>query len=352
LRVRAGAWTQAGAMADEGEFQPLTHDILCECLSQIKQVVDGGFAFTRLDCSNKELTNLGNKVEDYKQLQHIVLSSNKLNDISAVTKLPHLLTLQVDSNEVTSLECMQAAELPWCQRLNLSSNKLDTVLPLAALTRLRFLNLSTNAITSLEGFGGHEALEVLELQENQLTTLKGMGTLGSLKRLSISGNQLTSLEGLSAPCLDSLDVSKNQLASLAHVGGAPLLTTLNLQENQFDAEDPQLPELRRLGTDTPQLRSLLLAGNPMADTYGDSTKIEALVFAPQLRRVEDEDLTKEDRDAAKERAQELVELKLQKEKEEAEAREQAEREAAEAAAAEAEAAGDGEQAAEEDGGGE
>ncbi|CAK0895964.1 unnamed protein product, partial [Prorocentrum cordatum] len=226
-------------------FQPLTHEILCECLSQIKQVVDGGFAFTRLDGSNKELTNLGNKVENYKQLQHIVLSSNKLVDIGAVTKMPHLLTLQIDSNEVTSLECMQEAELPWCQRLNLSSNKLEAVMPLAALTRLRFLNLSANAITSLEGFGGHPALEQLELQENQLTTLKGMGPMGSLKVLNLSGNQLTSLEGLSTPCLESLDVSSNQLASLEHVGGAPMLTALNLQGNQFDAEDPQLPELRR-----------------------------------------------------------------------------------------------------------
>ncbi|CAK0895963.1 unnamed protein product, partial [Prorocentrum cordatum] len=240
----AAACTGA-TMGDEGEFQPLTHEILCECLSQIKQVVDGGFAFTRLDGSNKELTNLGNKVENYKQLQHIVLSSNKLVDIGAVTKMPHLLTLQIDSNEVTSLECMQEAELPWCQRLNLSSNKLEAVMPLAALTRLRFLNLSANAITSLEGFGGHPALEQLELQENQLTTLKGMGPMGSLKVLNLSGNQLTSLEGLSTPCLESLDVSSNQLASLEHVGGAPMLTALNLQGNQFDAEDPQLPELRR-----------------------------------------------------------------------------------------------------------
>lgn len=324
-------------MGDEAEFQPLTHEILSECLSELKHVVDGGFAFTRLDCSNKELTNLGNKVEDYKQLQHIVLSQNKLNDISALTKLPHLLTLQVDNNEVASLACMAEAELPWCQRLNLSSNKLEAVPSLSALVRLRFLTLATNAITSLEGFAGHQALEELELQENQLASLVGMGQLMVLKKLNVSSNQLTSLQGLDAPCLDSLDASSNQLASLEYIGGAPALTDLNLSSNQFDAEDPQLPELRLLGSDTPGLRSLLLSGTPLADTYGDSIKVEMLVCAPQLLRVEDEDVTQEDIDASKERAKELVELKLQKEQEEAEERERLEREAAEA-----EAEGEGE----------
>ncbi|CAK0845758.1 unnamed protein product [Prorocentrum cordatum] len=336
-------------MGDESASQPLTDEVLCECLSQIKQSADGRFAYARLDCSNKELTDLGSKVGDYKQLQHIVLSSNRLTEVTAVTKLPYLLSLEIDSNDITSLKCMQTAELPWCQKLNLSSNKLDAVLPLATLTSLRFLNLSANAITSLEGFGGHQTMEQLELQGNQLTNLKGMGELGSLKALNISGNQLTSLEGLTTPRLESLDASSNQLASLEYVGGAPLLTALNLQGNQFDAEDPQLPELRRLGTDTPRLQSLQLSGTPMADTCGDNTKVEALVCAPSLRQVDDEDVTREDRDAARDRAQELVEMKLQKEREEAEAREQAEREAAEAAEAAAAEAAEREAAAAEAG---
>merc|ERR1719436_1940805 len=102
-------------MADEADFAPLTHDVLCQCLSQIELIAGGGdFAFARLDCSGRELTDLGNKVEDYKQLKHVVLSSNKLTDISKIAQLPHVLTLNADNNEVTSLACLaENPTLPW-----------------------------------------------------------------------------------------------------------------------------------------------------------------------------------------------------------------------------------------------
>jgi len=291
------------------EFVPLTHDILKTCLSSIETAVGGGgFAFTRLDCSNKELTHLGNKVEDYKQLRHVVLSHNKLNDIAAVTKLPHLLTLRIDNNEVASLDCVKEDTeelLPHCQRLDLSANKLTALPSLGSLASLRFAIFAGNAITSLEGFGNHPVLEQLELQDNQLTALAGLGELTALKRLVLSGNQLTSLEGLNAPCLTHLVASKNQLTSLAGVVGVPCCEELDIRENQFNSENPLLPELRRLGTDTPKLATLLVAGNPLADAFADTLKVEMLVCARQLRKVDEEEVQDEDLQAATGREQEI-----------------------------------------------
>merc|ERR1712154_195687 len=114
----------------------------------------------------------------------------------------------------------------------------------------------------------------LDLQENQLTTLLGLGELRSLKRLLLSGNQLTSLEGLDAPSLTNLELSKNQLTSTEHIVGAPECVELDLRENQFDAGNPQIPELRRLSVDTPKLRILHLAGNAALDgTFGEALSI-------------------------------------------------------------------------------
>lgn len=326
-------------MADDDSFVPLTHEILSQSLSQIElHVAGGGFAFTRLDCSNKEpaLTNLGNKVENYKHLRHVVLSNNKLDSLTAVQQLPHLLTLHADNNAVTSLDC-QDAKLPWCQRLDLSGNKLVALPPLQMLGRLRFARFTGNQIASLEGFSGHPALEELDLQENQLTTLRGLGTMVSLRRLSVAGNQLASLEGLDAPRLSELELSKNQLASLANIEGAPSVIDLDIRDNQLSAEDPMLPELRRLYEATPELRTLKLSGNPLADGFGDSLKIEVLVCAPQLLVVEEEPVTDEDRQAATERGREILAERA--------AKEAAEAEAAAAAAAEAKAAAEEEAAA-------
>lgn len=307
----------------EVEFVPLTHEILSQSLSQIDRAVGGGFAFTKLDCSNKELTDLGNKVDSYTQLRHIILSNNKLSNIEAVTKLPHVLTLQLDNNEVNSLECLGEADLPWCQRIDFTVNKLSVVPPLAALGRLRFACFASNEITSLEGFGDHPILEELQLQENQLTSLKGLGCLKSLRSLIVSTNQLTSLEGLDAPVLKKLDVSKNQLAVLEHLDKAPVCEELDVSENQLSAEDPNLPELKRLGAEK-TLHSLNIAGNT-----GD-LRIEVMVVAPQVQIIDGEPVTEEDREAAVAKAEELVEAVKAKAEEDA-------RLAAEAAAAAAEA---------------
>lgn len=312
-------------MGDEEPFNPLTHDILCQCLQIVDRALGAtGFAFTKLDCSGKELTDLGNKLENYKQLRHIVLSNNKLRQVDAVSKLPHLLTLQIDNNEVTSLDCLTTAEMPWCQRLDLSTNKLGQLPPLAALERLRFASFASNTITTLEGFGDHRTLEELQLQENQLTTLAGLGTLHSLKKLVLSGNQLTTLEGLNAPVLRELDLGRNKLASLEHIDGAPELKDVDLSENQLSAEDPLLPELRRLNG-LQQLRSVKLAGNA-----GD-LRLEVLVAAAQLTLIDGEPVTAEDREAAVTKATELEEAA--KAKAEELARQLAEAEAAAAAAA-------------------
>lgn len=319
----------------EVEFVPLTHEILSQSLSQIDRAVGGGgFAFTRLDCSNKELTDLGNKVENYLQLRHIILSNNKLNSIDALTKLPHLLTLKLDNNEVNTLECLHDASLPWCQRIDFTVNKLTAVPPLSALGRLRFACFATNEIATLEGFGDHAALEELQLQENQLTSLKGLGCLSSLKSLTVSSNQLTSLEGLNAPVLERLDASKNQLAALEHIAGVPVCKDLDLSDNQLSAEDPNLPELRRLGRDLPSLQSLNIAGN------SSDLRIEVIVAAPQISIIDGEPVSAEDREAATAKEEELQEAAKAKAEEEA-------RLAAEAAAAEAEAAAAGAEEEEE-----
>jgi len=315
------------------DWQPLTHAILKESLKDIELIVGGGgFAFTKLDCSNKELNNLGNKVQTYKELKHIVLSENKVEDLSAVMQLPHLLSLKADGNQVKDLDCVANAELPWCQRLDLSKNKLTKLPSLTPLHRLRFANIAENQIESLEGFGDHPVLEVLELQGNQLTSLVGMGCLQSLRELVLESNQLTSLEGLNAPTLTRLALGSNPLESLKFIAGAPQCSELDLKDCKLSSEDIQMPELRRLADDMPVLKRIILAGNPLVEAFGENPRAEVLARVPQVQMVEDEAVNDEDREASVTRAQELVVLKEEAEKA---AREEEERLAAEAAEAEA-----------------
>jgi len=320
-----------------GEWQPLSHAILKDCLKDIELCVGGGgFAFTKLDCSNKEITDLGNKVDAYKQLRHVVLSQNKITDLGQLMKLPHLLTLQADENEVEKLDCLQDSELPWCQKLDLSKNKLTRLPSLKPFQRLRFAKFAENEIESLEGFGDHPVLEVLDLQGNKLTTLVGMGCLASLRHLVLESNQLTSLEGLDTPALAKLDLGSNMLETLAFINGAPKCSELILTGCKLSADDIQMPELKRLADDTPTLEKIVLSGNPCFEALGENVKAEVLARIPQVTMVEGEEVTDEDRELSVTRTEELVVLK--QEADELAAKEEAERLAAEAEAKAAEEA--------------
>lgn len=324
------------------DWQPLSHDILKGCLAEIDLCVGGGgFAFTKLDCSNKEITDLGNKVDAYKQLRHVILSQNKITDLTAIMKMPHLLTLQADENSVNQLDCVRESELPWCQRLDISKNQLTKLPSLLPFQRLRFAKFAENQIESLAGFGDQPVLEVLELQGNALTSLVGMGCLKSLRHLNLDSNQLTSLEGLNTPVLAKLELGGNALESLAFIEGAPKCSDLVLTGCKLSGDDIQLPELKRLADATPELKKIDVSGNPLFDVLsaGENPKAEALARIPQVEivvGVESEAVTDEDRQAAVTRAEELVVLK--KEADEQAAREEAERLAAEEEARAAEAA--------------
>lgn len=336
-------------MGDE-EFQPLTHSILSECLSKIELVVGGGgFAFTRLDCSNKELTNLGNKLGNegnHKQLREVVLSGNKLPDLVAVMQLPNLLTLKADSNQINNLEGIESACLPYLTSFDISSNQLTVLPALQNLERLEYAYFQGNQIASIDGFGGHPSLIHLELQEQQggetpFTSLQGFGLMASLKYLNLSGNQLTSLEGLDAPCLTQFNVSKNQLTKLDHLRGAPECIELDVQENAIGGEEGASEEelLRNMSAQTPKLQKLMVSGNPFAGSLGDNVKNMVIMCAPHVASIDGEDLTDEDRQAAKD-----FEEERRAEAEAAAAQAAAEAEAAAKEAAEAEAAAAAEQA--------
>lgn len=299
-------------MAEDG-WTPLSHEILRTSLSLIDKTVEGsGYVFTKLDCSEKELTHLGNKVQQYTQLKYVTLSKNQVEDLEPVSKLPHCLCMVASENKITQqgIQCMLEADMPFCQVMDLSLNQLAGVVSFGNLSRLRVLDLQENQIASLEGFNGHANLEVLKLQKNKLTNFVGMGSFPKLQKLLASENEIVSLEGLEASILEELDVSQNSLASMDFADGAPNIVTLNVSKNQF-AGDDDLPEFKKLDTALPNLQTILVEGNPLCDTFGYPRK-EILLVVPNVLKIDDTKVTNEEREEtlqlAKVRAEEKAEM--------------------------------------------
>ncbi|CEL93479.1 unnamed protein product [Vitrella brassicaformis CCMP3155] len=314
-------------MAEEGSV--LEGDLLRSSLSQISKTVDGsGYAFARLDCSGKEVSSLAEAVGDYTHIRFVQMSNNQIKDITPVSRLPHVLSLNCSQNGITQLECLANPEgcLPFCQTLDASTNAMEKLGNLK-MERLKRANVSGNQIASLEGFEGHEAIEVLNLSKNKLINCQGIGNLPALKELFMSENEIKSLEGLQElPSLDLWDLSGNKLDTLDGFGGAASITTLLLKENQVSTVK-EFEKLRVL----PKLRKFDATGNPIVGELGDEAfRIELLIVLTRLTEINGQEVTPEERQQAKGLEADRIRQEEERKKAEEEAAAAAEKEGEEA----------------------
>ncbi|KAF4731303.1 hypothetical protein FOZ63_012028, partial [Perkinsus olseni] len=326
--------------------------------------VDGtGYAFTRLDCSDKGITFLAEEVGALTHLRQINLSSNLLTDVSRLSTLPRLLSLDLSNNKITTMDRLfQPGCLPWCQYIDLSHNSITSICPLAAMTRLRSLKLKANSIDDITRVSpdGHTALEELDLSDNSLTTLNGINDLPKLKSLRVASNQLThvgedALRGLDELQLLDLHGGNTLLhtltgkpidkpaedgegddgeqqeempppspRSLPKFPSLPSLKTLNLSATQFGADSPADILAAVLTTSSghralPELREIDISDTPALAAMGDDVKAELLLVLPKtLRTVNGEALTLEDLKASEELQQARIAEREEKERLEAE----------------------------------
>uniref|UniRef100_A0A8C0BR23 Leucine-rich repeat-containing protein 23 n=1 Tax=Buteo japonicus TaxID=224669 RepID=A0A8C0BR23_9AVES len=167
---------------------PLTEEVLKEGLSLLCKTGNGlAHAYVKLEAKYKGLTDIS-LLECFIHLRYVDLSENKLQDLSPLSGLTHLLWLKVDGNLLTSA-CMQ--ELPY----------------------LQIISFAHNHIKDMEGIT-HPRLANLSLKGNKIQTALGLshGQLFSLQILELRGNMLESTAGLNLPKLKNLYLVRDQPA--------------------------------------------------------------------------------------------------------------------------------------------
>lgn len=90
--------------------------------------------------SHRNLTDIS-LLERFIHLRYVDLSENKLQDLSPLSSLTHLLWLKVDGNLLTSA-CMQ--ELPYVQFISFAQNRITDT---EGITHPRLANLSLKGET-------------------------------------------------------------------------------------------------------------------------------------------------------------------------------------------------------------
>lgn len=264
-------------------------------LSDVTKTVDGvGFAYSRLDCVGKNVGGI-KLLEQYPHLRQIDLSGNSIRDVAPLSKLSHVLSLNLSSNAISSIASWPEDALQHLLFLDLSGNQL-TELPNLTMPALRRADFSRNEIASCKHFAGHSRLQALKLSKNQIEHVGGLARLPALETLELGENAVSSFAGMKElPSLTSLDVSKNKFATLEGPWGeVTKLRSINVAGNVIAAASAFQP-LGRLG----ELRTIIAAGNPLEEQEGINLRLELLICHPGLKIIDAEEVTLDERDAAK-----------------------------------------------------
>lgn len=165
---------------------------------------------------------------NYERFDH--LSGRAIEDLSDLSKLVNLTSLELSDNSITDLTPLE--KLQGLSYLNLTNNRIEDMSPLKGLENLRVLYLDKNQLKSIYLSDGWNSLETLELGENPLGSIILGGNLDKLQRLILSKTKLqeVQIEG-KLPSLTELDLQDNQLETFDMLRGIPSLEILRGSRN-------------------------------------------------------------------------------------------------------------------------
>ncbi|KAL7750757.1 cysteinyl-tRNA synthetase [Sorochytrium milnesiophthora] len=221
--------------------------VLCSC-SALKQL---DLSFNQIAEVSSDLSGLsglrrlalvGNELQgtlrdcfaDLVSLQELDIRCNKLCDVSAVGKLPHLQTAMFSGNAISSCKDF---DLPSLVQLSVDRNPLVEFSFASPPTALTFLNLSHCQLPTLPAnlFSGMSSLERLLLDHNHMTALPtSLCELSRLREIRAANNLLQALpaELANVPHLEVLDLHNNNIKQLpAKIWNFSTLSTLNVSSN-------------------------------------------------------------------------------------------------------------------------
>lgn len=216
-------------------------------------------------------------------LRSLSLHHGTALDLSALSQLPLLQTLDLSGctlssaamNTIVTLPELTSLNLSGCavadinalislqklETLDLSNNTISDLTALSALLSLKELHLTNNPITSLANLKNCTALEILYAEQCSITKISGLAEHENLREVYLSGNNITDISALqTCPAIETLDVSSNAVSDISVVSTFQNLVDLNVSNNA-------ITELPTFAAETP-LWHVDLRHNQIADISG------------------------------------------------------------------------------------
>ncbi len=109
------------------------------------------------------------------ELDHLMLSGNRIKDITPLANLLKLTHLALGGNRIQDVTPL--ANLKHLSELHLSNNQITDISPLAALSNLTRLYLTANFIVDVHPISQLDKLHTLEIERNKITDHSPLDTL-------------------------------------------------------------------------------------------------------------------------------------------------------------------------------
>ncbi|OCF34239.1 adenylate cyclase [Kwoniella heveanensis BCC8398] len=234
-------------------------DVSFNNITQLPSEMSDLKSLERLALFSNELTSFPPSFSTLKNLRILDVRRNKITDLTAVYALPNLATLQVDHNNIVTLDAQIGANV---RQFSVPHNSVTrfTLAPPPNMGITTFLltslDLSHGKISTLadDAFNGLSNLVKLNLNFNQFTRLPStLDRLTNLEYFSCTDNMLASMPpGLGRlQKLKQLNLHNNNLKNLSsELWACGALEVLNVSSNLLEGFEPPPEDLdEAMGTD-------------------------------------------------------------------------------------------------------
>ena len=128
-------------------------------------------------------------LESLTNLRSLVLSNNRITDISLLKSLTNLQSLAIRGNPITDISPLESLTNLW--DLSIWDTQVTDISPLKSLTNLQMLSLNGNPITDFSPLESLTDLRWLTLWNSQITDISPLESLTNLRDLSLDDSSLT-----------------------------------------------------------------------------------------------------------------------------------------------------------------
>ncbi|KAB8293995.1 hypothetical protein EYC80_009459 [Monilinia laxa] len=235
----------------------LSHSIreMVEKLTEIEPYEPFWEHMKSADLHRKKLTNLHKLDEFCEHLEELQVSKNEISQLNGVpSSLRHLIISHNRLSDLTSW-----GHLWNLQQVNVSNNEIESLSCFRNLVHLRSLHADNNKITSLHGIGGLDGLITLRLRGNPIERVDFEGTnLKHLENLDLRECRLSEIKNIGhLPKLSSLDLENNNLVNFMAPDDTCSAREIRLSFNNLQSFDASLtPEIRVLYLDANRIKTI------------------------------------------------------------------------------------------------